>query len=77
MDTQTLPNDSQQWKVWLGTIVSVGLATLAVGARKIARGMAGPRLSWDDFFIYLAWVSIETYMSRAQANSMASFPYRA
>lgn len=48
------PNDDIAWKVWVGSIVSVVLATLAVTARLIARRLSAARFWWDDFTIFMA-----------------------
>lgn len=46
-DTQP-PDDSLAWKVWLGSIVSVALATLAVALRLVARRISSAPFWWDD-----------------------------
>lgn len=50
------PNVSEAWKVWVGSIVSVVLATIAVAARLAARRISAAKFWWDDFTIVLALV---------------------
>lgn len=42
------PNDSVAWKVWLGSVVSVVLATIAVALHLFARKMSAAPFWWDD-----------------------------
>ena len=49
-------DDSVAWKVWLGSVVSVGLATLAVAARLIARKISAAPFWWDDYTILISLV---------------------
>ena len=49
-------DDSVAWKVWLGSVVSVGLATVAVAARLIARKISAAPFWWDDYTIGISLV---------------------
>ena len=51
------PDVSDAWKVWVGSIVSVVLATIAVAARLAARRISAARFWWDDYTIIMALVS--------------------
>lgn len=51
------PDDSIAWKVWVGSIVSVVLATLFVGLRLLARRISAAPYWWDDYTIIAALVS--------------------
>ncbi|KAI4253431.1 MAG: hypothetical protein LQ352_003697 [Teloschistes flavicans] len=50
------PDDSIAWKVWVGSIVSVVLATLFVGLRLLARRISAAPYWWDDYTIIAALV---------------------
>lgn len=50
------PDDNIAWKVWVGSIVSVVLATVAVVARLTARKLSAARFWWDDHLIAMALV---------------------
>ncbi len=52
------PDDSLAWKVWLGSIVSVVAATIAVGARLLARRISAAPFWWDDWTIMASLVSM-------------------
>ena len=52
------PDDSQAWKVWLGTIVCVVAATIAVAARLLARKISAAPFWWDDWTIIASLVSM-------------------
>ena len=52
------PDDSQAWKVWLGTIICVVAATIAVAARLLARKISAAPFWWDDWTIIAALVSM-------------------
>ena len=49
-------DDSVAWKVWLGSVVSVGLATVAVAARLSARKISAAPFWWDDYTIVISLV---------------------
>lgn len=51
------PDDSEAWKVWVGSVVSVVLATIAVIARLVARRISAANFWWDDYTIIAALVS--------------------
>lgn len=50
------PDDDIAWKVWVGSIVGVVSATVAVAARLYARKLSAAHFWWDDLFIVLALV---------------------
>ncbi|KAI4202283.1 MAG: hypothetical protein LQ350_002667 [Teloschistes chrysophthalmus] len=50
------PDNSLAWKVWVGSIVSVALATLFVGLRLYARRISAAPYWWDDYTIIAALV---------------------
>ena len=52
------PDDSLAWKVWIGTIVSVVSATVAVAARLLARKISAAPFWWDDWTIIASLVSM-------------------
>jgi len=52
------PDDSVAWKAWLGSVVSVALATIAVAARLLARKMSAAPFWWDDWTIIASLVSM-------------------
>ncbi len=52
------PDDSVAWKVWLGSVVSVVLATIAVALRLFARKLSAAPFWWDDWTIVASLVSI-------------------
>ena len=54
------PNVSIAWKVWVGSIVSFVLATVAVFARLLARRISSAKLWWDDLTIVLALVRLDS-----------------
>ena len=51
------PDVSIAWKVWLGSIVSVVAATVAVVLRLIARRLSAAPFWWDDWTIVASLVS--------------------
>lgn len=51
------PDDSVAWKVWLGSIISVVAATIAVAARLLARKVSAAPFWWDDWTIMASLVS--------------------
>lgn len=51
------PDDSVAWKVWLGSVVSVVLATIAVALRLFARKLSSAPFWWDDWTIVASLVS--------------------
>ena len=53
------PDDSMAWKVWLGSVISVVAATLAVAARLFARKISAAPFWWDDWTIMASLVSTE------------------
>lgn len=50
------PDESRVWRVYVGSIVSVVLATIAVFLRMAARRMSGVGYWWDDYTIAAALV---------------------
>lgn len=52
------PDDSVAWKVWLGSVVSVALATIAVAARLLARRLSAAPYWWDDWTIIASLVRL-------------------
>ena len=52
------PDVSLAWKVWLGSIVSVVAATVAVALRLFARRLSAAPFWWDDWTIVASLVSI-------------------
>ena len=57
MSSPLPPNNSVAWKVWLGSIVSVALATIAVSLRLLARRISNASFWWDDWTILASLVS--------------------
>ena len=51
MAASKILNESAAWKVLLGSIVSVVLATTAVGLRLVARRLSDAPYWWDDYTI--------------------------
>ena len=64
MSSALPPNDDIAWKVWVGSIVSAVLATVAVTARLVARKLSAAAYGWDDVTIVLALVSRSSFMRR-------------
>lgn len=58
MSSAILPDEDAAWRVWVGSIVSVVLATAAVAARLVARYLSAAPFWWDDVTIVLALVSL-------------------
>ena len=58
MSSTLPPDDSLAWKVWLGSVVSVALATIAVAARLAARRTSAAPFWWDDYTILASLVSM-------------------
>ncbi|KAL8702705.1 MAG: hypothetical protein Q9201_004126 [Fulgogasparrea decipioides] len=54
MSSTLPPDDSLAWKVWVGSIVSVVTATVAVGLRLFARRISAAPYWWDDYTILVA-----------------------
>lgn len=52
------PDESRVWRVLVGSIVSVVLASIAVTLRMIARKMSGVGYWWDDYTILAALVGV-------------------
>ena len=52
------PDVSLAWKVWLGSIVSVVAATVAVALRLFARRLSAAPFWWDDWTIVASLVSM-------------------
>ena len=52
------PDVSLAWKVWLGSIVSVVAATVAVALRLFARRISAAPFWWDDWTIVASLVSM-------------------
>ena len=52
------PDVSLAWKVWLGSIVSVVAATVAVALRLYARRLSAAPFWWDDWTIVASLVSM-------------------
>ena len=57
MAASNIPDESLEWKVLLGSIVSVVLATIAVVVRLVARRLSDAPYWWDDYTICGALVS--------------------
>ena len=54
------PDVSLAWKVWLGSIVSVVAATVAVALRLYARRLSAAPFWWDDWTIVASLVSMSS-----------------
>lgn len=46
----------QAWKIYVGTLTTIVPATLAVGARFLARWIGGIHYWWDDWMVLIALV---------------------
>lgn len=57
-------NDSLAWKVWLGSVVSVVLATVAVVLRLVARRISAAPFWWDDFTIIASLVRNRAHLDQ-------------
>ncbi|KAL8868716.1 MAG: hypothetical protein Q9174_004804 [Haloplaca sp. 1 TL-2023] len=51
------PDDSLAWRVWVGSVVSVALATVFVALRLLARRISSASFWWDDYTIIAALVT--------------------
>ena len=58
MSSALPPDDNIAWRAWVGSIVSVVLATAAVAARLVARKLSAAAYGWDDATIVFALVSL-------------------
>ena len=59
-------DDSVAWKVWLGSVVSVSSATVAVALRLLARRISNATFWWDDWTILASLVSLTLNLMLAQ-----------
>ncbi|RAO66601.1 uncharacterized protein BHQ10_002613 [Talaromyces amestolkiae] len=50
------PTPDQGWKIYVGTLTTIVPATLAVGARFLARWIGGIRYWWDDWMVLIALI---------------------
>lgn len=52
------PTLDQGWKIYVGTLTTIVPATLAVGARFLARWIGGIHYWWDDWMVLIALVCL-------------------
>lgn len=52
------PTPDQGWKIYVGTLTTIVPATLAVGARFLARWIGGIHYWWDDWMVLIALVRL-------------------
>ncbi len=72
------PDDSVAWKVWLGSVVSVVLATIAVALRLFARKLSAAPFWWDDWTIVASlvrrlWIRIRFRVCLGRSELLTSF----
>lgn len=52
------PIPDQGWKIYVGTLTTIVPATLAVGARFLARWIGDIHYWWDDWMVLIALVRL-------------------
>lgn len=70
------PDESVAWKVWLGTVVSVVLATVAVALRLLARRLSAAPFWWDDWTILASLVRTGSILTAPRCANESDFSLR-